>query len=87
MRVPINIHHSQVPDPPEDVIKVAMDDFAMPAERTKMALKCWFVAASLNRWDADNCPDYPFRYAMFMAGFNAGYNLHLQETREIAHGN
>lgn len=83
----IDFHHSQIPDPPADIIDQAMKQFEFKSrEIAIIALKAWKVTAEYNKWDG-RTPDYLPRYAMFMAGFVGGYNCHEQRTREITIGN
>lgn len=87
-RVDINLHHSDISEPPDDVVNKALREFGFANRKAAiMALKGWVVCCSINNWDAKKTPEYWPRYGMFMSGFNAGYNLHTQESREIAQGN
>lgn len=86
-RVIIDFHHSQVPEPPDDIVAKAQSDFLLPSPKmARMALKSWYLVCQANNWDGET-PGYVTHYAIFMNGFLAGHNLRVAEERDIAASN
>jgi hypothetical protein len=83
-----NLHQSQLPDPPKDIVKQVLELYRFPSEEIAvLALKSWYVVCLANGWVPSPDREYVVAHSMLMSGFIAGYNCHTAKSMEIARSN